>query len=432
MKKILLLFVLASLNWACKTTQQIAQKPSINTLIDTSGILKNSFTGMALTDLEGNSIFERNADRYFTPASNTKLFTLFASLKTLGDSLPSLRFVKKGDSLIFWGTGDPTTLHPDFQNAAAIKFLKSRKEKLFYSNTNFTSPYFGSGWSWDDYNDSYSPELSGLPLYGNIVRFQVKEKQAAINPSIFKSSFSLNKTTANDYVTRTQHDNQFEIPATILQTTDYEQDIPFKTSAALTQQLLMDTLKRNVNLIQMAVPTNAQTIFGVKADTVYRKLMQESDNMLAEHLMLLCGSTLRDSANTHFAIEQITEKYLKNLPDAPRWVDGSGLSRYNLFTPRTMAALCRELAKTRPLTEIYELLAAGGKSGTLKGLYKADKPFVFAKSGSLSGVYNLSGFIETKSGKTLVFSMMHNNFTHGASKIRKETERILTWVRENY
>ncbi len=434
MKNLLFLFILSAFIFSCKTTQNISQSTQnqsfINEMIDSSAVLKNSFTGVALYDPSTKKmLFERNSDRYFTPASNTKLFTLFASLKTIGDSIPTLRYVKRGDSLIFWGTADPTILHPSFQNDAAIRFLKNRKEKLFYSNENFTMPHFGLGWSWDDFNDASSPELSGLPLYGNIVQFSVQNKIISISPKIFTSSFRQQQSN-DDFVQRTQQDNQFVVPNSLLQSVDYKQNIPFKTSAELSQQLLMDTLKRNVSLIKMSIPKDAKTLFGIKADTVYRKMMQDSDNMLAEHLMLVCGGILKDSLNSSFAIDSIIKQYLMTLPDAPQWVDGSGLSRYSLFTPRTMVALCESLAENRNLDELFSMMAVGGKSGTLKNQYKADKPFVFAKTGTLSGVSNISGYLLTKTGKTLIFSMMHNNFTHRASKIRKETEKVLRQIHE--
>jgi serine-type D-Ala-D-Ala carboxypeptidase/endopeptidase (penicillin-binding protein 4) len=431
--KHLFVILLASVSlFGCRTTQNLSQTPTPNALIDSSEVMKNSFVGMAIYDLKNKEmLFERNADRYFTPASNTKLFTLFASLKTLGDSIPSLRYVVRGDSLIFWGTGDPTNLHPDFQNEAAIKFLKSRKEKLFYSDANFTMGRFGPGWSWDDYADYYSPELSGLPLYGNILRFTIKNKLPSVNPLIFKSSFS-KTTSGSELIERTEFDNQFSVSEKILGQENFSQDIPFKTSTALTQQFLMDTLKKNINLIKTPISGNIQTVYGMKTDTVLRKMMRESDNFLAEHLMVLVGSKLKDSLNIPFAISTIKEQHLNTLPDAPKWADGSGLSRYNLFTPRSMVKLCELIAETRPLPEVYSYMSVGGQSGTLKGQYKAEKPYVFAKTGTLGGVFCLSGFLETKSGKTLVFSVMQNNFTHGASKIRKETERILKWVHETY
>ncbi|MDP5120995.1 MAG: D-alanyl-D-alanine carboxypeptidase, partial [Spirosomaceae bacterium] len=197
-------------------------------------------------------------------------------------------------------------------------------------------------------------------------------------------------------------------------------------------QLLIDTLKQNVNLSKIAIDPNAKTLYSLPVDTVYRRMMQVSDNMLAEHLLLLCGSTLTDTVNTQKTIDLITKKYLQDLPNAPVWVDGSGLSRYNLFTPQTNVKLLEKLHAMIPEERLFSLMAIGGKAGTLKGMYKDKEPFIFAKSGTVSGVYNQSGYLKTKSGKTLLFSFMNNNFTSYATPVRKEVERILTWVHENY
>lgn len=433
MQKIILLTLLTFAGISCTTSKKLSNRKPYAKLIDTSQVFAQNFTGMAIYDVDENkTLFERNADKYFTPASNTKLFTYYACIKTLGDSIPALRYVIKGDSLIFWGTGDPTFFHHDLKNTKAFEFLKSykRSKLLFLSDGNFTNEAMGKGWAWDDFNDYYSPEISPLPMYGNIVRIGIDKGEFKPQPPIFENSFY--KKEEGTTITRLQIDNQFLLPKSMLQKSNYTQDIPYKTSIGLTQQLLIDTLKRNVNLLHIPVPKDARTVYSMESEDVYRLMMQESDNMLAEHLLLLCGATLKDSLNSSFVIKSIREKYLQDLPDDPKWIDGSGLSRYNLFTPRSIIKLLQKIHTEVPQQKLFSILPVGGQSGTLKNGYKnTDKPFVFAKTGSLGGVYNLSGYLITKKGKTLIVSFMNNNFNQSTTMVRKEVEKILTWIYEN-
>jgi serine-type D-Ala-D-Ala carboxypeptidase/endopeptidase (penicillin-binding protein 4) len=421
--------------FACKTPQTTTttvKEHPLSIQIDTSSILNQSFTGLALWDFaKKEMLYERNAHKYFTPASNTKIYTLFSSLSMLGDSLPALRYVTRGDSLIFWGTGDPTFLHPDFKNTRVQDFLIAQKDKkLFFSSGNFTNESLGAGWSWADYNEDYQPELSPLPMFGNIIRTSVTNKKLDVYPTFFKDSLHVTPLSM-DYIEREIYSNYFSVPTSVTQKATYKQDIPYKTSALLTQKMLADAVKRPVGLLNIPVAPNAVTLYSMPAEPVYRQMMQISDNMLAEHLLLVCGVVAKDTINSVLAINHIKGKYMTELPDFHKWADGSGLSRYNLFTPRNTVKILEKMYGMMPQDKLFSIFPTGGV-GTLSSMFKADKPFVFAKSGSLSGVYCLSGYLQTKQGKLLLFSFMNNSFVKPTSSIRKEVERILTWVHTNY
>ena len=127
--------------------------------------------------------------------------------------------------------------------------------------------------------------------------------------------------------------------------------------------------------------------------------------------------------------------YLNDLPDVPQWVDGSGLSRFNLFTPRSIVALlCKISDQMKNDSLLHSLMPIGGVAGTIRKAYKTDNgvPFVWAKTGSLSNNHNQSGYLVTRQGKRLAFSFMNNNFTRPTGEIRDEMVRIITYIHDNY
>ncbi len=388
------------------------------------------FTGFALYDPAANRmLMQHNADKYFTPASNTKLFSFYAGLMTLGDSVSALKYVVRHDSLIFWGTGNPLLLNPNLPDTTTLQFLRNRPEKLFLSVANSSGSRFGPGWSWDDYNDDYSAEVTPFPIYGNVVRFTgtVGTAGLRVSPRFFADSMVAASRPLSG-VRREEDRNRFSRPASARTTV---QDVPFRWTPELAAQLLTDTLHKPVQVVSLRLPAGAGTLYGLPLDSLYKRMLVVSDNMLAEHLMLLCAS-VSDTVNSRYAIQQIIQRHLADLPDRPIWVDGSGLSRYNLFTPRSLTALLLKLYAKVPRQRLFNLLPVAGKSGTLRGLPTSDTPYIFAKSGSMTGVYNLSGYLITRKGKTLLFSMMHNNFTQSISEMRRRTGAFLKEIRERY
>lgn len=403
--------------------------------IQTSAVFKNNFTGFIMVDAETHdTLYQQNANLYFTPASNTKLFTFYAATKLLGDSVPGLKYSIRNDSLIFWGTGDPSFLHPDLHGYKAFHFLKNRPEKLFYADAHYQTPFYGPGWSWDDYHYYFAAERSPLPIYGNVVKFSLAtDAKLKTAPRFFKANVKQapTGTTAEANITRDLTQNNFiYYPQTPSQA--FTQEVPFRQSAALQVQLLSDTLGKPVKYIERWPTKEAKILYTYPTDSLYRRMLQVSDNFLAEQILTLCASTVSDTLSTESIIRYVTAKYLADLPDKPVWVDGSGLSRLNLFTPRTITALLHKMYKEIPRQKLFSLLVIGGKRGSLKNYYRAEPPFIFAKTGSLSNNFALSGFLITQSGKILIFSFMNNNYVVPGAAVRKEVERILTFVHQNY
>jgi D-alanyl-D-alanine carboxypeptidase/D-alanyl-D-alanine-endopeptidase (penicillin-binding protein 4) len=175
-----------------KKSKPAAPAAGLSLGLEKSPVFSKCFTGFALYDPARDSmLYAYQADRYFTPASNTKLLTLYASLKTLGDSIPALQYRREGDLLIFWGTGDPSFLNPHLRpDTLVYEFLRSRKETLLFCPANFKDQRYGSGWMWSDYPYSYQPEKSPFPVYSNVAHIRQPagvQGQISVTPAFLKS-----------------------------------------------------------------------------------------------------------------------------------------------------------------------------------------------------------------------------------------------------
>lgn len=439
MKKIFLFYSLAALLLilsSCSSTRKVSRELD-NSFLH-SETFHQGFHGFVLYDPEEKEVlYEHNSEKYFTPASNTKLFTLYTGLKVLGDSVPGLKYTAQEDTLYLWPTGDPTFLHEEFPNSKVLDFLEEREEELVLVHPSYTETHFGPGWAWGDYNWYYSVERGAFPLYGNYVNlsFDPADSLPSVRPSSFANALEAD-TSYQGSASRATRDlsrNRFVFQHTG-KGKKRDQKIPFIYSLELAAELLSDTLQREIG-IKREVPENfapTKTLYSIPSDTLYKKMLQVSDNFFAEQILLMSAGAIADTLKSSLAINYMQEHHLKDLPDKPQWADGSGLSRYNLFTPRTMVRLLEKITEEISLKRFLELLPAGGESGTLKNWYKAQEPYVFAKTGTLNNNHSLSGFIKTKSGKTYIFSFMNSNYVAPTSEIKKEMEQVLRTIHTNY
>lgn len=386
-------------------------------------VFANQFTGALVYDpVSGDTLYHRNSKKYFTPASNTKIFTLYAGLKLLPPNIPALRYSEFNDTLFIQGTGDPSLLHPDFADSTVLEFIRGHRNVALFSG-NFMETHWGPGWAWEDYDGYYSPERTALPLYGNVVQISSGDS-LRVRPALFRDSIH-----AIRFVNRRLRDaNHFFYDPqggdTIL--------IPFKTDTSLTRKLLEQAAGIRISHT-VRMPGEIKTLYGQPTDSLYKQMMQESDNFLAEQLLLAVSGMLSDTINGSHAREHVLREILGGLPQPPVWADGSGLSRYNLFSPGDMVYVLTKLYHEIPEDRLLGFFAAGGISGTIRDWYGGDEgPYVFAKTGTLANNHCLSGYLRTRSGKLLIFSFMHNHFREPLAVIRQEMQGILEKLRDTY
>ncbi|MFC3881850.1 D-alanyl-D-alanine carboxypeptidase/D-alanyl-D-alanine-endopeptidase [Algoriphagus namhaensis] len=428
-----------ALIFLCSCTVQ-----KINKSFTTSDIFDQGHLGFMLVDPDkGKTLVDINSDKYFIPASNTKLFTFYTSYTVLGDQLINgLNYLERGDSLIFWGTGDPSLLHPDLKSEVTLDFLRSSDKSLYLVDNFDQVEAFGPGWSWDWYNYYFATERSSFPIYGNIVRFTGERDEP--NYKIYPSRFAKNLTQEHIpelesfRFRRDRFENKFFVgEGDEIELMPFERDVPFVTSAEFTAELLSEALGKKVSVVknQSYLQLDPKKLQTAPADSIYAQMMKISDNFLAEQLLLLVSDQLSNQLSAADAISYAKENLLADLPDEPIWYDGSGLSARNMFTPRTVIALLGKIRSEVPLEKIKAYFPAGGESGTIRNWYPADEgqpPYIYAKTGTLSMSNALSGYLLTKSGKILHFSCMMNNYAIPSSQLKTELQEILYFIHDNY
>ena len=158
-----LVLIACSLIVACSSQRRIGKAADATVFQDTA--IQHAHVGISLFDVSRNRyIYTYKATKYFVPASNTKLFTAYAAMKYLGDSLPGVRYYENDTALYLAPTGDPSLLHSDFKTNPVINFLQKTTKHIYITDANWKEEALGNGWAWSDYNDDYMAERSALPI----------------------------------------------------------------------------------------------------------------------------------------------------------------------------------------------------------------------------------------------------------------------------
>ena len=411
---------------------QITQQQSSTFLNDS--VVATGHVGISIYEpATGKYLYNYNADKNFIPSSNVKLFSLYAGMKYLNDSLVGMRYVENDTSVFIYPSGDPTLLHLDFKSQPVINFLTATLKHIFLDDA-FKSKAYGNGWAWSDYQDYYMAERSALPVYGNTVAFMLKKNRFETVPPE-SSSFTIVQNFADSNKETTVQRNFFSNSFTTVQNNQSSETVftPFITSATLSAKLLADTIHKKVDVLGMyAMPDvkskNIKIFYSRPVDSLFKPMMFNSDNFFAEQTLLMVSNEKLGYMSDEEIIDTLLKNDLKDIPTKPRWVDGSGLSRYNLFSPKNFIYILDKLQKEFGLDRIKRILPTAGQ-GTLRGYYENAAGFIYAKTGSMSNNVSLSGYLYTKQNKLLLFSVMINNYTGSGRAGRKAIERFIQDVR---
>ncbi|HEV7779898.1 MAG TPA: D-alanyl-D-alanine carboxypeptidase/D-alanyl-D-alanine-endopeptidase [Chitinophagaceae bacterium] len=442
-KRLTLLFSLIVLISSCSVQKKIGRSARID-VINTKP-LQAAHVGLCIFDPSTNKyLYNYQGDKYFVPASNTKIPTCYAAMKYLGDSLTAALILDMDTAVVVIPTGDPSLLHTDFKNQPLVEMLRKEKRPVYIAANNWEDEPLGSGWSWNDYDQAYMAERSPLPVYGNVLEWVQEITDSTKPPLIYSNpeinwevdfsddsarNFSVRRDIGSNFYTLNQGSERKKVTVSI----------PFFTNGIESAvELLKDATGNNrlspANTIfvskRNAVNT-ASAFHSQPTDSLLKPMMHRSDNFFAEQSLLMVSNERLGVMNDAKIIDTLLKTDFKDLPQKPRWVDGSGLSRYNLFTPQDLVAILNKMKDEFGMERIKVIFATGGE-GTISSYYKADSGYIYGKTGTLSGVVAFSGFLYTKKGKLLIFSTLVNNHQASATDVRRAIEKFLQGIRNTY
>lgn len=442
MIKLLQLFVFSIFIYSCLPVKKMDSVPEkdfkqeIYNFLTTDSIFQRSHSGLVVENIStGEEIINFKGDQYFTPASNTKLLTFYTAYKVLSDRMIGLKYFENEDSLIIWGTGDPSSLNPVFNHSDfIIPFLSNTSKRIYISFENFQDEYFGNGWAWNDYPYYYQCEKNALPLYGNMIEYEKSDigDFPDLTPSFFNNGL-IQSENDQYYIRRKEDSNIIEFEYTYWKERDDIRGVlPFKTDQETIVALLEEETGKDITIIRNNVHLEESTDFYTIPNLdLYKQLLQPSDNFVAEQLLLSCSSLLFDTMNVSKVISWAKDSLLADLPHDFQWADGSGLSRYNLTTPLNTVTLLKKIYEIVPEAILFDILPTGGESGTIRNLYASDPPFVHAKTGSLRNNHALSGYFIANSGQVYVFSFLNSNFYGSNIPIKEGMDKVLRILKMN-
>jgi D-alanyl-D-alanine carboxypeptidase/D-alanyl-D-alanine-endopeptidase (penicillin-binding protein 4) len=425
---------------SCSMQQKIHKQAQQLLIKDSS--LAEAHVGIAVQDNEtGKLLYQYQSDKRFTPASNTKIYSCYTAMKYLPAKLPAAILTDLDTAILITPTGDPSFLHPDFTTHPFFEKLRSINKPIYIHAENWQSTALGDGWSWNDYSEDYMTERSAFPVYGNLIHWY-QEKSTKENPtnpndtvdlfvySIPEVEWPVNfgKSGNSLRIERDQYRNAFtlfegkEKSATV--------SVPFITQGIQTGlALLKDSLGKEIRLadeqtLKAAKGIKTETVYSQPTDSLLKIMMHRSDNFYADMCLQMVSQQVLKKMDEDAIIAEVLKRDLSGLPQQPRWVDGSGLSRYNQFSPADMLHILNKLREEQSWERIKTIFPKNG-TGTLRAYKNRKDEFIYAKTGSLSGVLCLSGYVLSKKGKWYTFSIMVNNHHGIPAVIRKRMEAFL-------
>jgi len=413
----------------------------------------------------GQGLYDRDSKLLMRPASNTKLLTSATALAVLGknflyktsvliDTLPSGGVVS--GNVYLKGFGNPDLKTSDIDSLAsllAVAGIRQINGDVVADNSYFDDLSWGNGWMWDDEPDPDEMFISALSVNKNCVTVNVApcsvEGDSAIvsvDPPTSYITLQSKVATVKDSVviplkiSRLFRERLNTITAEgqiLLGANPRKQQISVWKPELYAAQLLKESLIRHGIAVFGQTKPGTTPLFAVETashngriDSVLVNLNKVSDNLSAENTLKILGASKYGIPGSARNGLYVVNSYLSTLGiDTTRFlvVDGSGVSHYNLVTVEMLVQLLMGVYRDQSIFPLfYESLPIGGIDGTIKSRMNATmaEGNLRAKTGMISGVSSLSGYVRTRDNEMLAFSIMMQNFILPTSGYRRAQDRI--------
>jgi len=412
--------------------------------------LKNGLQAVVVRSLRTNqSIYEHNPDILMMPASNFKLLVSATALEQLGPDYTFKTEVYTTGKLnngvldghiIIKGGGDPVLLTADVTDlakqvkAAGICLING---SVIADDTLFDKQRLGWGWGWADLTYYYAAEISALTLNRNTVDVYVHpgktegaDAEIKLVPDTDYLTIESTATTGKPgsrntiYVNRALGQNVLRIGGSIAQGEKVTRRTAVVTvkepglyaACVFASELAKQGVKVTGSVIEGKTPVDAKLVASHTSPPLSRILVllnKPSDNLIAETLLKDLGAIVkgRGSSSAGAEVEMDFAKSIGMDPSELSVADGSGLSRMNYISASNLAVLLSYMYSSKNGKVFLDSLPIAGVDGSLRSRMRSTSAEgnVRAKTGYIGRVSSLSGYVNTKSGEPLAFSILFNN-----------------------
>jgi len=407
------------------------------------------------------TLYTYDSNRYFIPASNTKLLTTAAALRQLG---PQFRYrtsiyevTAPRPTVRIVGRGDPSFTHVQLRSLAEqLRRQRLRQvDHLIVDNSYFRGTAIHPSWEWEDLQADYGAPANSLILNQNAVELRLfpqslgqplrvawSDPVAARQWGIENRSITVGPQASTSVtVTRDLSSPILRIAGQIPLGAEPESiNLAVLDPAQQFLQHFRQALRESqirvarTAITSAATPEQGREIAAVSSPFLSQLLIetnQESNNLYAESLLKTLGATQSptalNSSAAGLAVLKTTLTQLGVDPQSYILTDGSGLSRHNLASPAALVQTLSAIAQTPQAAVFRASLPVAGVSGTLKNRFRNTpaEGILRAKTGSMSGVSALSGYLDSPNYTPLVFSILVNQSDQSGTSLRQAIDEIV-------